>query len=114
MGFMYLLFVDDDELPPAHAITLACHVMVACSTMMKQYQNGVTMINYLIFRLKELKGRNYPAEMTAAITAAVDFEVRQARELKEAQERAESAARKASRKPPRKHCYLEQRFQCGY
>lgn len=100
--FMYLLFVEDDELPPAHALNLACHVMVACSVSIKQYPNGATMIDYLILRLKELKGRNYPADTTQAITAAVDFEVRQVRELKEAEERAASASRKAQaviRKP---------------
>merc|ERR1719162_1710376 len=95
--FMFLLFVEDDELPEPHVVNLACHVMVECSTGIKEHQNGSKMLEILIIRLKELKGRNYPEDTTQAISAAVDFEVRQAREQKEAEERTAAAARKAQR-----------------
>merc|ERR1711865_434125 len=95
--FMFLLFLEDDELPEPHAVTLACLVMVECSTAIKENANGAKMIDILIFRLKELKGHNYPEDTTKAISAAVDFEVRQSREKKEAEERAAAVARKAQR-----------------
>jgi len=101
--FMFLLFLEDDELPEPHAVNLACHVMVECSTAIKENANGAKMIDILIFRLKELKGRNYPEDTTKAISAAIDFEVRQSREKKEAEERAAAVARKAQRSMTRNY-----------
>ena len=72
--------------------------MVECSTTVKDDANGAEMIENLSLRLKELKGRNLPMNIiTKAIGAAVDLKVRQARELKDAEERAAAAARHAQR-----------------
>jgi len=68
----------------AHAVNLACHVLVTTSATIKMHPTGEQMIELLVLRFKELKGRAYAVETRDAITQVVDFEVRQARERKEA------------------------------
>lgn len=64
--FMALLFSRPQPLD--HSVLLCCHALLACGPTLERSEVGHRMVEYVILRLKELKGGKYTAETRQGIT----------------------------------------------
>jgi hypothetical protein len=69
--FAVLLFSESH--PADHAVSLACHGFLRVGRMMDSSEVGMKMVEYLVLRLKEVKGLNLSIATRQSITDVVEL-----------------------------------------
>merc|ERR1719353_1847708 len=69
--FAVLLFSESH--PADHAVSLACHGFLRCGQIMDSSEVGMKMVEYLVLRLKEVKGLNLSIATRQSITDVVEL-----------------------------------------
>merc|ERR1719235_70928 len=69
--FAILLFSESH--PADHAVSLACHVFLRVGAVMDTSEVGMKMVEYLVLRLKEVKGLNLSIATRQSITDVVEL-----------------------------------------
>merc|ERR1719305_476953 len=101
--FAILLFSESH--PADHAVSLACHGFLRCGQIMDSSEVGMKMVEYLVLRLKEVKGLNLSIATRQSITDVVELQKNRwepsrmgmTREKTSGQKKARAAARTRAR-----------------
>merc|ERR1719409_745384 len=101
--FAILLFSESH--PADYAVSLACHVFLRVGQLMDTTEVGMKMVEYLVLRLKEVKGLNLSIATRQSITDVVELRnhgwepsrMGMTREKTSGQKKARAAARTRAR-----------------
>merc|ERR1719506_1066474 len=101
--FAILLFSESH--PADHAVSLACHAFLRTGPFLDSSELGMKMVEYLVLRLKEVKGLNLSIATRQSITDVVELQKNRwepsrmgmTREKTSGQKKARAAARTRAR-----------------
>jgi hypothetical protein len=101
--FAVLLFSESH--PADHAVSLACHTFLRTGPFLDSSEVGMRMVEYLVLRLKEVKGLNLSIATRQSITDVVELQKNRwepsrmgmSREKTSGQKKARAAARTRAR-----------------
>jgi hypothetical protein len=101
--FAVLLFSESH--PADHAVSLACHAFLRTGPFLDSSEVGMKMVEYLVLRLKEVKGLNLSIATRQSITDVVELQKNRwepsrmgmTREKTSGQKKARAAARTRAR-----------------
>jgi hypothetical protein len=102
---IYAVLLFSESHPADHAVSLACHAFLRTGPFLDSTEVGMKMVEYLVLRLKEVKGLNLSIATRQSITDVVELQKNRwepsrmgmTREKTSGQKKARAAARTRAR-----------------
>merc|ERR1719487_1424348 len=102
---VYAVLLFSESHPADHAVSLACHAFLRTGPFLDSSEVGMKMVEYLVLRLKEVKGLNLSIATRQSITDVVELQKNRwepsrmgmTREKTSGQKKARAAARTRAR-----------------